>query len=283
MSLREWPDVLRAAGIKVKVLPSVEWLTNGPLLDCNPVWHHDASPPGDSPGVPEFMIRNYKRAGAQVWINRGGVWHFISYGMAYHAGEVNDRRFSNPRSVGIETDLTVGETPTPALLESLRAGTAAVLRHEGKTADHLGFHKTICVPRGRKSDPWGLTLGDEAALIARRLGGTPTPLVQAVIPAAASSWEDILMHVYLRFSVGDAQYIANTLQGTFYQFPDPAARDMRINILTAAGHDVKDLGEFPADLNLEAHFGQRVSQFDADPRIELLAEQVAALAAKVGA
>jgi hypothetical protein len=161
MSIREWPAALQAAGVRVVVHPEVGWLGHGALRDHNIVWHHDASPPGDSPGALRWMKSNFKVSSAQIWVDRYGTWHFISYGIAWHAGRVNDNRFDNYRSVGIETDHTTGEEWPSALLASLRKGTAVVLRHEGKGVDSLAFHKTICVPPGRKSDPDGLSLSVE--------------------------------------------------------------------------------------------------------------------------
>ena len=177
MALRDWPAVLAAAGINVRVHPEVSRLGHGPLRDHNIVWHHDASPPGDSPGALAWMKSNFDTASAQVWVDRQGTWHVISYGIAYHAGAVNDQRWNNSNSVGIETDHTTGEDWPTAQLDSLRRGTAAVLRHEGKTEHALAFHKTICVPAGRKSDPDGLDLSTERGIIRRLL--TAQPITQS--------------------------------------------------------------------------------------------------------
>jgi hypothetical protein len=161
MALSNWPAVLRNAGISVKVHPEVGWLSNGTLRDCNIMWHHDASPMGDSPGALAFMKSHFKISSAQIWVDRAGTWHFISYGVAWHAGRVNDPRFDNYRSVGIETDHTTGEQWPAVQLDSLRRGTAACLKSEGKSSQSLGFHKNMCVPIGRKPDPYGLDLGSE--------------------------------------------------------------------------------------------------------------------------
>lgn len=169
--INNWPAVLRNAGIGVKVHPEVGWLGNGSLRDCNIMWHHDASPQGDSPGALEFMKRNYAISSAQIWIDRYGTWHFISYGIAWHAGRVNDSRFDNYRSVGIETDHTTGEAWPAAQLDSLRRGTAACLRSEGKSAQSLGFHKNMCIPIGRKQDPYGLDLGNERSIVQALING----------------------------------------------------------------------------------------------------------------
>jgi hypothetical protein len=157
-------DTLREAG-----LPVVEWTGwkhRGAYAFRNlsaVVWHHDASPPGDSPGVPAYMIREMDagRPGAQLWVNRQGVWHVLAAGVAYHAGRVRPGMPRNSNSLGIETDHTTGERWPQPLLDSLRAGSAAILRRLGQDENGLHMHKTICDPPGRKTDPDWLDLAAE--------------------------------------------------------------------------------------------------------------------------
>lgn len=164
------PDVLRDAGLTV--IEHDGWRTRGlstarPFTPRAVVWHHDASAPGDSPGVPGYMIRNYDRAGAQLWVDRYGRWHIIASGRAAHAGKVLPGHPGNETSLGVETDHTTGEAWPDALLVSLRRGTAAILKHLGVPATRgLHFHKSICDPPGRKVDPDGLTLSTERLRVA---------------------------------------------------------------------------------------------------------------------
>lgn len=176
MTLRQWPDVLRSAGLPVKVHGEADRLSHGPMRDLNIDWHHDASPAGPSPGALDWMKRNWANASAQIWVDTEGGWHFISYGIAYHSGVVFGWAglFSNPYAVGIETDHTVGEPWPDKQLSSLRRGTALLLKWEGKGADRLQFHKTIASPAGRKSDPHGLDLATERAHITRLQAGDST-------------------------------------------------------------------------------------------------------------
>ena len=157
-------DVLRAEGLEV--VECAGWRTRGhyasegDFTDLRAVvWHHDASAPGDSPGVPSYMLSNWSKAGAQLWVDRRGVWHILAAGVAFHAGKVLSGMPGNRQSLGVETDHTTGEDWPPALLSSLQRGTAAILRRLDKPAKTgLHFHKTICSPKGRKSDPDGLNL-----------------------------------------------------------------------------------------------------------------------------
>jgi hypothetical protein len=180
-------EVLRTAGLTVVEYPG--WKTRGRGEFGNlraVVWHHDASPPGDSPGVPTYMIRNFGTAAAQCWVARDGVWHVIAAGVAYHAGKVQPGKPGNHESIGVETDHTTGEDWPAALLASLRVGTAAILRKLGEPASTgLEFHKSICLPVGRKSDPDGLNLAEERGAVALLLRpSTPKPVEALMVNAS---------------------------------------------------------------------------------------------------
>lgn len=172
------PDALRAAGLKV--VEHDGWRSRGLSTERRfepraVVWHHDASAPGDSPYVPASMIARFETAAAQLWVDRYGRWHIIASGRAPHAGVVLPGKPDNYTSIGIETDHTSGEDWPPALLESLRTGTAVILKHLGVSAEAgLHFHKEICSPPGRKIDPAGLDLAPERSRVAAKMK-TPVP------------------------------------------------------------------------------------------------------------
>ena len=87
------------------------------------IWHHDASPAGDSPGTLNWMIDNWNNSSANIWVDRYGVWHLVGTGVAWHAGEVLPGMPGNFDSIGIETDHTTGEQWPTELPYSLREGT----------------------------------------------------------------------------------------------------------------------------------------------------------------
>lgn len=162
-------DALRAAGLEVVELRG--WQRRGgefnDLRAC--VWHHDGSAIGDSPGVPGYMAGQIdsRRAGAQLWVNRYGVWHVIAAGSVFHAGRVLRGKPGNSNSLGIETDATTNEPWPGTLLASLREGTAALLARIGYApSPGLEFHSTVCSPVGRKNDPDGLDLAQERRAVA---------------------------------------------------------------------------------------------------------------------
>lgn len=178
MYLNALPAALQAAGIQVRLYEGWDSRNHGPLtVPVSVVWHHDASAVGDSPTVPLSMIRRWNIAAAPIWVDRYGVWHFIGNGRAYHAGNVLPGKPGNS-AVGIETDHTTGEEWPVALLDSLRRGTAVLLRMHSRAPDPaLEFHKTVCRPPGRKIDPDGLDLyAERAAVAAIMSGGVTTPV-----------------------------------------------------------------------------------------------------------
>lgn len=187
-------QVLRAAGLTVIEHPGwkTRGLAGGSFTPRAVVWHHDASPKGDSPGVPAYLIRNFSRASAQVWIDRRGRWHLIAAGRAPHAGAVRRGMPGNAQSIGIETDHTTGEAWPPALVNSLRRGTAAILKHLRRGSNDLHFHKSVCDPPGRKDDPDGLDLATERRRVAaimvpprRRPAARPKVSLRAIQRAVA--------------------------------------------------------------------------------------------------
>lgn len=167
-------DDLRGSGLTVVEHSGWKTRGHGGFTDLRgAVWHHDASARGDSPGVPAYMLRNWNTAAAQLWVERHGIWHVLAAGVAWHAGRVLPGKLDNWTSLGIETDHTTGEDWPADQLASLRFGTAVILdRLRKPPASGLAFHKTICSPRGRKTDPDGLDLGTErrnvGALMARK-------------------------------------------------------------------------------------------------------------------
>lgn len=182
------PDVLRKAGIEVIEEPG--WKNRGlgayrPFDPYAVVWHHDASPKGDSPGVVKFIIDNFDSNGAHVWISRKGVWHIIASGRAAHTGNVRPGMPGNEDSIGIETDHTTGEDWPPALLTSLRRGTAAIFNARGWDPEKaLHFHKSICDPPGRKVDPDGLRLKKERRKVGEEMAALATPDDRPVVSLA---------------------------------------------------------------------------------------------------
>lgn len=169
------PGVLRAAGLTVHEIDG--WQDRGHTDDQMyqrygfapqaVVFHHDGSPPGDSPGGLQWLIDGFASSDddnfdAQCWVDRYGVWHAIAAGYAQHAGAGGGwgaipSGMGNPRSLGVETDHTDGETWPPAQLASVRTGMAAICAARGwDPARCVVGHKEYAP--GRKTDPDGVDM-----------------------------------------------------------------------------------------------------------------------------
>jgi hypothetical protein len=76
---------------------------------------------------------------------------------AWHAGAVNDPRFNNNNSIGIEVHYTPGEG---FWTEQMRAALTwlvqqLVIKHSIKIPDLVDTHRRVAIPKGRKIDPSG--------------------------------------------------------------------------------------------------------------------------------
>lgn len=166
---------LRAAGVTVVEYPG--WRgrrASGSFAPRGVIWHHDASAVGPSPSLPRLIAELGNGSTppplSQVWVDTAGRWHLTASGRANHAGIGSGwgrirASNGNTDAIGIETDHTVGERWPAAQLQSLRRGTAVLLRHLGaRPSDSLAGHKEYA--RGRKIDPDGLDMAAERRAVA---------------------------------------------------------------------------------------------------------------------
>lgn len=218
------PDVLAAAG--VRYVCEDTWPGKGDreysVDTVKVVWHHDASPDGPSPGALDWVKSGSPEAWANIWVDTAGVWHLVSAKQTAHAG-VTDGSASNQDSIGIETDHTTGESWPAALLDSLRRGTAAILKHQGLSAQSLFFHKQIARPLGRKQDPDGLEIGAERATVQALIDepSRPKPPTDAKPPIPPADWMTMASKQDLIDAIKAAQpaevIFFRVANGTIYQ------------------------------------------------------------------
>lgn len=188
--LKDLVKVLRNAGVSVEPMTytrgpykgkswkQVGWQGQGYREFRGIMWHHDASPAGDSPGALDWCMYMEIAPAAAIWVDRYGKWYVYAAGLTNHAGlgscKLAPGNTGNQYFLGIETDHTDGEPWTEAQISSLRIGTAAILKAYGldPLAGSLEFHKTYAP--GRKSDPDGLDLSRERKRVAK-LMADPKP------------------------------------------------------------------------------------------------------------
>ena len=160
-SFAHWlPDVLRAAGVDVYVMPGAETRTtrSSGLTPLGLVWHHTATGPNWNDDHVAFLLRDGRRdlpgPLSQVGIERDGTWVIVALGRANHNGYGSPWRND---SIGLEFYNSGTGEPWPAdQVRSGIVGTAAILRHLGKGTDAVMGHKET--DPNRKIDPHGLDM-----------------------------------------------------------------------------------------------------------------------------
>lgn len=173
-------EVLRAAGVPVVEHPG--WQSRSAPGSFSPravMWHHDASAAGPSPGMPRMIAEQGNAATppplAHAWVATDGTWHLTAAGRANHAGTgsgwgVIPKNAGNTYAIGIETDHTTGEAWPAAQLDSLRRGTAALLKRLGASPSNALCGHREYAP-GRKVDPDGLDMNAERRIVAEIMEG----------------------------------------------------------------------------------------------------------------
>lgn len=189
--LKDLVKVLRQAGVDAEGLTykygryagkrwkDVGWNGLGYRELRGVMWHHDASPEGDSPGALQWCMYSELAPCAAIWVDRRGKWWVYAAGQTNHAGvgasPIAPNSTGNQYLLGIETDMTLGERWEKAQLDSLRRGTAAIMKHYGlDPMQALDFHKDYALPPGRKNDPSGLSRARERKRVARLMGTAPS-------------------------------------------------------------------------------------------------------------
>lgn len=202
--LTDLADILRAAGVKVvehtytqgrykgKHWKQVGYGGQGYTGFAGIMWHHDASPINQrSPGALGWMMYwardkfgNDLTPAAAIWVDMDGTWHVYAAGRTNHAGlgswpELGMVNNANAYVLGIETDHGEGEGWPQVQIDSLRTGTAAIMRaYKLDPAKRLTFHRTYAP--GRKTDPYGLDLGQERTRVAALMREPISPKLRAL-------------------------------------------------------------------------------------------------------
>lgn len=147
------PDVLTKAGCRVQTYEG--WRTRSrPTGDFNPfglLIHHTGTPTSmerPAPTVPMCIRGRSDLPGplCQAVLGFDGLWHVIAAGRANHAGT---NRGSGPipagdgnaQMIGVEVDYSGSQDMGPMQMDALIKGSAAILKHLGKTEQFARGHK----------------------------------------------------------------------------------------------------------------------------------------------
>ena len=195
-SLTWLPDVLKAAGLKVALVP--DWANRGHgdvghILGV--LCHHTAGPKnGNMPSLGTITNGRPDLSGplAQLGLGRDGTYYVVAAGKCYHAGAGNWQGVVNGNTnfIGIEAENTgrPNDFPWPDVqMDAYRRGVAAILTRLGRGVDWCAGHKEYALPRGRKDDP-DFDMNAFRASVAAIMNGTaPAPiLIPAVEPPVRS-------------------------------------------------------------------------------------------------
>lgn len=188
MMLTDMADVLRAAGLTV--IEHSGWKTraqtDGNFTPRGILFHHDASAPGPSNYLPDFLA-DLSHPGAQLWVDYTGRWYTIAAGRMWHAGAGKGwgdipANAGNTYSFGVETDHTEGEAWAPGQLDSITRGFAALCHAYGYNP-----MTSVCGHReyapGLKIDPSGVDMDVFRRNVAALAGGGTLPPPIGITPA----------------------------------------------------------------------------------------------------
>ena len=188
-SLTWLPDVLKAAGLKVSLVPGWENRGRGDMGKVFGVLcHHTVGPRNGN--MPSLNTLINGRGGnsplpgplSQLGLGRDGTYFVIAAGRAIHAGrgKWQDVVNGNSNFIGIEAENTglANDSPWPEVqMDAYRRGVAAILKHIGKSADFCAGHKEYALPKGRKPDP-GFDMNVFRTAVSAILNGSaPAPVL----------------------------------------------------------------------------------------------------------
>jgi hypothetical protein len=189
-SLTWLPDVLKAAGLKVALVPGWESRGHGNVGSIVGVLcHHTVGPRnGNMPSLNTLTNGRPDLPGplSQLGLGRDGTYFVIAAGKCNHAGAGSWKGVTTGNSsfIGIEAENTGVENDLPwpeVQMDAYRRGVAAILKHIGRGAEFCAGHKEFALPKGRKPDPSFDMVAFRSAVASILSGTAPAPVL---IPAA---------------------------------------------------------------------------------------------------
>lgn len=157
--LLDLADACRKSGLPVVEVPGWSTRGHGPMQSVSGiVCHHTATSARATGSYPSLAIVRDGRSDlagplSQLGLGRDGVVYIIAAGKCWHAGPVNDMRYSNSNAIGIEAEHDgLGPWWDPAMYDAYVRLVAALQSHYGIAAPPRG-HKEVAIPLGVKVDP----------------------------------------------------------------------------------------------------------------------------------
>jgi hypothetical protein len=159
MNLLDLPDILRAANIEAVIEPNFTTRTGGGDIadDFAIVWYDGLT------GAALTTALDQNQPAGQAWVDVAGIWHFVCSGQVAPLANSDPANPDGTKTFTVSLELATG-AHTPAQLDSLRKGTAAILKSKGKDTNSLFFHNA--------TDPVALQVTLERSGIAGIITGT---------------------------------------------------------------------------------------------------------------
>lgn len=196
MRLLGLPEALQDWGLKVNKIDGWETRGSGNFDPKGLVVHHTGGRRFDSKqqlmvspslGIcihgraPTPTDKGVKGPLCQVMMDRRLVCHVIASGTANHAGTGvwqpggpgTAALTTNGHVVGIEVENNGIDEPWDDFYDSMIQASAAILQLIGRDSRWCCGHKEWALPKGRKTDPWGLDMPDYRSDVQRALEGGP--------------------------------------------------------------------------------------------------------------
>jgi hypothetical protein len=160
-SLTWMADALNGAGLQVVEEPGWQSRGHGDFGPARGVLiHHTGSNArgGNAPDLGMVIAGRPDLSGplCNLLLSRDATFHLVAAGKANHAGKGQWHGVveGNTEMIGIEAENNGSTEPWPeAQMDTLLAGSAALLLHMNADSVMCAGHKEYAVPRGRKVDP----------------------------------------------------------------------------------------------------------------------------------
>ena len=156
--LTDLADAARSSGLKVIEVHGWRTRGHGPMSAVRGIMAHhtatSAKATGDYPSLRVVRDGHSTLAGplAQLGLGRSGTVYVIAAGRCWHAGPVDDDRYTNSACIGIEAEHDGLTRTWPRAQYEAYVRLVRALQDWYKTAPVRG-HKEAATPRGRKVDP----------------------------------------------------------------------------------------------------------------------------------
>lgn len=182
--LTDLAKAARGSGLRVVEVDGWRGRGHGPMASASGVvCHHTGTSAKASGNYPTLRVVRDGRedlAGplCNLGLGRDGTVYVVSAGRAYHAGPVFETWQSNSNAIGIEAEGDGVHPFSPTMLDAYVALCAALCEHYGIPVSHVESHRVVAKPHYRKTDPYGVNMGEFRRQVAAAIKAGPATAVK---------------------------------------------------------------------------------------------------------